>query len=92
MIKTEETVDLAQESRPVREVIKAGYGVSYREDPNDGGSANVRIKGESYYMSPGRNMRKDELELRQKKERASKVQEYQKSRKGEFTSSYAEEG
>ena len=73
MIKVEETVDLAQESRPVREVLKAGYGVSYREDPNDGGSANVRIKGESYYMSPGRNMRKDELELRQKKERASKV-------------------
>ena len=76
MIKTEETVDLAQESKPVREVIKAGYGVSYREDPNDGGSANVRIKGESYYMSPGRNMRKDELELKQKKERASKVHEY----------------
>ena len=45
MIKTEETVDLAQESKPVREVIKASYGVSYREDPNDGGSANVRING-----------------------------------------------
>lgn len=57
----------------MRETIKASYGVSYREDINHGGSANVRINGESYYNSPGRNMRKDEFELKQKRERASKV-------------------
>ena len=71
----------------MRETIKASFGVSYREDINDGGSANVRINGESYYKSPGRNMRKAELETRQKRERASKVQDYQKSRNGDRTKS-----
>ena len=78
-----DNVELSQESRPVRETIKASYGVSYREDINDGGSANVRINGESYYKSPGRNMRKKELESKQQRERASKVKDYQKSRGGE---------
>ena len=62
--QADDKIDLAQESKPVRETIKASYGVSYREDINDGGSANVRINGESYYKSPGRNMRRKELETR----------------------------
>ena len=57
----------------MREALKASFGVSYREHINDGGSANVRITGESYYKSPGRNMRRNELETRQKREKASKV-------------------
>ena len=76
-------LDLAAESKPVRETIKASYGVAYREDINDGGSANVRINGESYYKSPGRMMRRNELETKQKMERVSKVQEYLDSRNGE---------
>ena len=67
----------------MRETIKASYGVSYREDINDGGSANVRINGDSFYKSPGRNMRKTELDAKQQRERASKVKDYQKSRGGD---------
>ena len=58
---TEDKIDLTEDSKPVRETIKASFGVAYREDINDGGSANVRINGDSYYKSPGRNMRKNEL-------------------------------
>ena len=71
----------------MRETLKASYGVSYREDINYGGSANVRINGDSYYKSPGRNMRRNELETKQQNERASKVRDYQKSRNGDFTNS-----
>ena len=69
----DDKIDLAEESKPVRETIKASFGVAYREDINDGGSANVRINGESYYKSPGRMMRRNELESKQKQERVSKV-------------------
>ena len=62
IVNTNESVDLSAESKPVREVIKASYGVKYREDVTSGGSANVRLDGESYYASPGRTMRRDELE------------------------------
>ena len=46
----------------------------------------MKIRGGSYYASPGRNMRKDELEQKQKREKASIVQDYQKSRLGDITS------
>ena len=87
LINTNTTsVDLSTESKPLRETLQANYGVSYREDINAGGSTNVRIQGESYYLSPGRQMRRDELENRQVRERQSKAADYQKSMKGEFVS------
>ena len=75
-------IDLEAESKPVREVFKASYGVQYKEDLNEGGSANVRINGNSFYASPGRTMRRDELDIRQQKEKASILEEYQKTRSG----------
>ena len=39
----ENSVALNDESKPVREVLKANYGVSYREDVNEGGQANCRM-------------------------------------------------
>merc|ERR1712091_604153 len=69
---------------PVREVIKPNYGVQYKEDVTAGGGANARIAGETYYASPGRTMRRDELESKQQNERNSKVQDYQKSRMGDI--------
>ena len=80
------SIDLAQESKPVRDVLKANYGVSYNERLEDGGGTNMKILGGSYYASPGRNMRKDELEQKQKREKASIVQDYQKSRLGDVAS------
>lgn len=80
-----ESLDLSQESKPVREVLKANYGVSYMEEASGGGGeTNFKLNGESYYMSPGRNMRRDELESRQVDERATKAKAYQKSRQDEF--------
>lgn len=64
IVSTDESIELCQESKPVREALKANFGVSYREDVNTGGTANVRIQGDSYYNSPNRNMRRDELETR----------------------------
>ena len=43
----------------------------------------MRLAGESYYASPGRNMKREELEVKQTRERASKVEDYQKSRLGD---------
>ena len=60
--KEQGSIDLAQESKPVRDVLKANYGVSYNERLEDGGGTNMKIRGGSYYASPDRNMRKDELE------------------------------
>ncbi len=76
LVSAQQSIDLAAKSKPVKDSLKINYGVSYREDINDGGSANVRLAGESYYASPGRNMRRDELKRRQKGERASIVQDY----------------
>ena len=64
----------------MRETIQANYGVSYYENIDSGGSANVKLVGSSYYASPGRTMRRDELENKQVKERESKVKDYQASR------------
>ena len=75
-------IDLSAESKPVCQVIKPIYGVQYTENLLEGGSTNIRLDGESYYETPGRTMRKDELELKQQRERASKVQDYQMSRDG----------
>lgn len=58
-------IDLSAESKPVSQVIKPIYGVSYTENVNEGGSTNIRLDGNSYYETPGRTMRKDELELKQ---------------------------
>ena len=58
-------IDLSAESKPVSQVIKPIYGVSYTENVNEGGSTNIRLDGNSYYETPGRPMRKDELELKQ---------------------------
>lgn len=48
---------------------------------------NVKIMGKSYYQCPGRTMRKDELENKQAKERASKVADFRSSRMGEMAAS-----
>lgn len=85
LIQTQDqSIDLAQESKPVRDVLKASFGVTYKEDVEYGGVTNVRIVGESFYSTPGRQMRKSELEYRQEAERASKVHDYAKSRLGEL--------
>ena len=78
-------IDLSAESKPVSSVIKPIYGVSYTENVLDGGSANIRLEGESFYETPGRNMRKDELEKKQILERESKVKDYRTSRDGNLT-------
>ena len=65
-----------QESRPVREVFQAAYGVCYNESVNEGGTANVQLRGDSYYDSPGRNMRRSELIIKQALEKDSRVEDY----------------
>ena len=70
------SIDLDQESRPVREVFQATYGVCYNESVNEGGTANVQLRGDSYYDSPGRNMRRSELIIKQALEKDSRVEDY----------------
>ena len=41
-------------------------------------------------MSPGRNMRKDELDAKQKRERANIVKDYQKSRMEDISNTNSE--
>ena len=80
-------IDLSAESKPVCQVIQPIYGVSYTENLLDGGSTNIRLEGESFYQTPGRTMRKDELEQKQILERESKVKDYRTSRDGNLTAS-----
>lgn len=86
IIKSSESIDLDTESKPVRDAIKTGYGVSYTENIDHGGSANVSLRGQSYYESPGRNMRRDELFKKQDRERGSKATDYLVSRHGDLDS------
>ena len=64
IVSKDDSIELTSESKPVRESLKANYGVSYIEDIAKGGSANFRIKGKSYYEVPGRTMKRNELEKR----------------------------
>ena len=82
IVSKDAMVDLTAQSKPVRESLKANFGVSYVESVTDGGSVNVKIQGKSYYECPGRNLRKEELDLKQVKERASKVADFRSSRMG----------
>ena len=75
-------IELTAESKPVRESLKANYGVLYVESTLHGGSANVKITGKPYYEVPGRNMKKEELDRKQMRERASKVAEFRSAHKG----------
>ena len=83
IVNKDEILDLTVESKPVRDSLKASFGVSYIENVSDGGSVNLRLTGKSFYDFPGRNMRKEELEKKQKRERASKVAEFINSRMDE---------
>ena len=87
ILNKDEKVELTQQSKPVRETLKANFGVSYIENVSGGGSVNVKITGKSYYECPGRTMRKDELENKQARERASKVADFRSSRMGEVAAS-----
>ena len=50
MIVTKDAkVDLIAHSKPVRETLRANFGVSYIENVGGGGSVNVKITGKSYY-------------------------------------------
>ena len=86
IIKDSESIDLDTESKPVRDAIKTGYGVSYTENIDNGGQANCSLRGQSYYESPNRNMRRDELFKKQDRERGSKATEYLVSRHGDIDS------
>ena len=55
---------LEQESKPVRDVLKANYGVVFNEEVQRGGKQNCRIAGMTYYEKPGRNMKREELKSR----------------------------
>jgi hypothetical protein len=57
--------------KPVREVIKPKYGVTYQEAVKRKGV--VKVGGDSFYNSPGRNMARYELKSRQKDERKSRL-------------------
>ena len=72
----ENSIDLDQESRPVREVFQATYGVCYNESVNEGGIANVQLRGDPYFESPGRNMRRSDLIIKQALEKDSRVEDY----------------
>ena len=69
-------IGLEEESKPVREVMKANFGVEYTEDITEGGAANCRLTGESFYASKDRNMTREELGSKQTDERISKVEDY----------------
>ena len=58
ILNKDEIVDLTVESKPVRETLKASFGITYLENVSDGGSVNTRLAGKSFYEFPGRNMRK----------------------------------
>ncbi len=55
------SIDLSTESKPVRDTIQTNYGVSYFENIDHGGQANCTLRGNSFYDSPKRNMRRDEF-------------------------------
>lgn len=60
--------------------------MTYQENIDDGGSANVRLNGDSFYASPGLKMRREDLVTLMDNERASKAENYHKSRGGELES------
>ena len=64
---------LEQESKPVRDVLKANYGVVFNEEVQKGGKQNCRIAGMTYYDKPGRTMKREELKSRQEVERETKI-------------------
>jgi len=72
-------IDLTSESKPVRDVLKANYGVTYKENTMKGGQVNLKVAGQSYYAQPGRTMRKSELEAKQRSELQSKVQDFRRT-------------
>lgn len=86
IVRKEDEVDLASQSKPVRESLKANFGVSYVENVNTGGAFNVKIKGKSYYDVPGRNMKREELERKQQQEQATKVVDVCSSHIGDVAS------
>ena len=55
-------VGLEEHSKPVRDVMKANFGVEYKEDITAGGAANCRLTGESFYDSKDRTMTRGELD------------------------------
>ena len=77
LVNDKHEVSLEDCSKPVREVIKVSYGVSYNESLQKGGKANCSMGGQSVYDNPKRKtMRLDELKKRQDTERKTKLQTY----------------
>ena len=78
------SLELKEQSRPVREAFQANYGVSYIENTSEGGKVNTTIQGKMFYESPDvTTMARDQLESMQNKTNFSKF--------GEYTTSYLEE-